>query len=145
MGRAYTIDFNSMQQINEDTGTARPVQRKVNPLVAGCLHSACECFFFFSPFLNSFQYLQFNAKFLIETVFFYRNFHKLSKSILVKIWTCRSIQNFILTKIVFQPLPLIQMWSSVIPEKKSSKKTQILLLHSFRLYLQYYMKSTVPQ
>lgn len=40
MGRAYTIDFNSMQQINEDTGTARPVQRKVNPLVAGCLHSA---------------------------------------------------------------------------------------------------------
>ncbi|KAJ8310279.1 hypothetical protein KUTeg_012144 [Tegillarca granosa] len=33
MGRAYTIDFNSMQQINEDTGTARPVQRKLNPFV----------------------------------------------------------------------------------------------------------------
>lgn len=33
MGRAYTLDFNSMQQINEDTGTARPVQRKVNPFV----------------------------------------------------------------------------------------------------------------
>lgn len=32
MGRAYTVDFNSMQQINEDTGTARPVQRKTNPL-----------------------------------------------------------------------------------------------------------------
>ncbi|KAL5005223.1 hypothetical protein ScPMuIL_018679, partial [Solemya velum] len=31
MGRSYTIDFNSMQQINEDTGTARSVQRKLNP------------------------------------------------------------------------------------------------------------------
>ena len=30
-GRAYTIDFNTMQQINEDTGTARSVQRKTNP------------------------------------------------------------------------------------------------------------------
>ncbi|XP_055377638.1 E3 ubiquitin-protein ligase TRIP12 isoform X4 [Condylostylus longicornis] len=30
-GRTYTIDFHSMQQINEDTGTTRPVQRKVNP------------------------------------------------------------------------------------------------------------------
>lgn len=30
MGRSYTIDFNSLQQINEDTGTARPVQRKLN-------------------------------------------------------------------------------------------------------------------
>ncbi|KAI8498816.1 Ubiquitin-protein ligase [Branchiostoma belcheri] len=30
MGRTYTIDFNSMQQINEDTGTARPVQRRPN-------------------------------------------------------------------------------------------------------------------
>ncbi|XP_064639626.1 E3 ubiquitin-protein ligase TRIP12-like isoform X2 [Lineus longissimus] len=30
MGRTYTIDFNSMQQINEDTGKARPVQRKPN-------------------------------------------------------------------------------------------------------------------
>ncbi|XP_013778614.1 E3 ubiquitin-protein ligase TRIP12-like isoform X4 [Limulus polyphemus] len=30
MGRTYTIDFNSMQQINEDTGTTRPVQRRVN-------------------------------------------------------------------------------------------------------------------
>ena len=31
MGRAYTIDYNAMQQINEDTGTARPVQRQPNP------------------------------------------------------------------------------------------------------------------
>lgn len=31
MGRTYTIDFNSMQQINEDTGTTRAVQRKINP------------------------------------------------------------------------------------------------------------------
>lgn len=30
MGKTYTIDFNSMQQINEDTGTTRPVQRRVN-------------------------------------------------------------------------------------------------------------------
>lgn len=34
MGRTYTIDFNTMQQINEDTGTTRPVQRKVNPTSA---------------------------------------------------------------------------------------------------------------
>ncbi|KAJ6635983.1 E3 ubiquitin-protein ligase TRIP12 [Pseudolycoriella hygida] len=31
LGRTYTVDFNSMQQINEDTGTTRKVQRKVNP------------------------------------------------------------------------------------------------------------------
>ena len=30
MGRTYVIDFNSMQQINEETGTSRAVQRKVN-------------------------------------------------------------------------------------------------------------------
>lgn len=30
MGRTYTIDFHAMQQINEDSGTTRPVQRKVN-------------------------------------------------------------------------------------------------------------------
>uniref|UniRef100_A0A336LPI2 E3 ubiquitin-protein ligase n=1 Tax=Culicoides sonorensis TaxID=179676 RepID=A0A336LPI2_CULSO len=30
LGRTYTIDFNSMTQINEDTGTTRSVQRKVN-------------------------------------------------------------------------------------------------------------------
>lgn len=30
MGRTYTIDFDSMQQINEDTGTTRSVQRKVH-------------------------------------------------------------------------------------------------------------------
>ncbi|XP_006820136.1 E3 ubiquitin-protein ligase TRIP12-like [Saccoglossus kowalevskii] len=35
LGRAYTIDFNAMQQINEDTGTARPVQRRANPVSAG--------------------------------------------------------------------------------------------------------------
>ncbi|KAG9343628.1 hypothetical protein JZ751_013798 [Albula glossodonta] len=32
LGRVYTIDFNSMQQINEDTGTARAIQRKPHPL-----------------------------------------------------------------------------------------------------------------
>lgn len=32
LGRTYTIDFHAMQQINEDTGTTRPVQRKVNAL-----------------------------------------------------------------------------------------------------------------
>ncbi|XP_048836365.1 E3 ubiquitin-protein ligase TRIP12 isoform X4 [Brienomyrus brachyistius] len=32
LGRVYTIDFNSMQQINEDTGTARGIQRKPSPL-----------------------------------------------------------------------------------------------------------------
>ena len=31
MGRTYTVDFHSMQQINEDTGTARPVQRYCDP------------------------------------------------------------------------------------------------------------------
>lgn len=31
MGRTYTIDFHSMQQINEDSGTSRPVQRRVTP------------------------------------------------------------------------------------------------------------------
>jgi hypothetical protein len=30
-GRTYTVDFHSMQQINEDTGTTRPVQRRLNP------------------------------------------------------------------------------------------------------------------
>ncbi|XP_057886736.1 E3 ubiquitin-protein ligase TRIP12 isoform X3 [Melospiza georgiana] len=34
LGRVYTIDFNSMQQINEDTGTARAIQRKPNPLAS---------------------------------------------------------------------------------------------------------------
>lgn len=32
LGRTYTIDFHAMQQINEDTGTTRPVQRKINTL-----------------------------------------------------------------------------------------------------------------
>ncbi|KAF5283720.1 hypothetical protein FQR65_LT13755 [Abscondita terminalis] len=31
LGRTYTIDFHSMQQINEDTGTSRPVQRRFAP------------------------------------------------------------------------------------------------------------------
>ncbi|ESP04180.1 hypothetical protein LOTGIDRAFT_136701 [Lottia gigantea] len=30
VGRTYTVDFKSMQQINEDSGTARPVQRKIH-------------------------------------------------------------------------------------------------------------------
>ncbi|ELU17507.1 hypothetical protein CAPTEDRAFT_164474 [Capitella teleta] len=37
IGRTYTIDFNSMQQINEDSGTSRPVQRKANPLAVPAL------------------------------------------------------------------------------------------------------------
>lgn len=41
MGRTYTIDFHAMQQINEDSGTTRAVQRRINahieppPLAAG--------------------------------------------------------------------------------------------------------------
>lgn len=31
-GRTYMIDFHSMQQINEDTGTTRPVHRRVMPV-----------------------------------------------------------------------------------------------------------------
>ncbi|RZF46922.1 hypothetical protein LSTR_LSTR013234 [Laodelphax striatellus] len=31
LNRTYTVDFHSMQQINEDTGTSRPVQRRVTP------------------------------------------------------------------------------------------------------------------
>nr|CAD7195313.1 unnamed protein product [Timema douglasi] len=31
LGRTYTLDFHSMQQINEDTGTTRPVQRRLHP------------------------------------------------------------------------------------------------------------------
>lgn len=29
-GRTYTIDFHLMQQINDDTGTTRPVKRTIN-------------------------------------------------------------------------------------------------------------------
>ncbi|XP_017785383.1 PREDICTED: E3 ubiquitin-protein ligase TRIP12 isoform X2 [Nicrophorus vespilloides] len=32
LGRTYTIDFHSLQQINEDTGTTRPVQRRFAPM-----------------------------------------------------------------------------------------------------------------
>ncbi|CAB3366687.1 Hypothetical predicted protein [Cloeon dipterum] len=32
LGRTYTIDFHAMQQINEDTGTSRPVMRRVLPV-----------------------------------------------------------------------------------------------------------------
>ncbi|KAK3095400.1 hypothetical protein FSP39_014206 [Pinctada imbricata] len=42
MGRVYTIDFNSLQQINEDTGTARGVQRKVNSLVTTSVPSTSQ-------------------------------------------------------------------------------------------------------
>ena len=35
MGRTYTIDFHSMQQINEETGTTRPVQRKLHHSASG--------------------------------------------------------------------------------------------------------------
>lgn len=34
LGRTYTIDFTSMQQINEDSGTMRPVQRRFTPTSA---------------------------------------------------------------------------------------------------------------
>ncbi|XP_062604886.1 E3 ubiquitin-protein ligase TRIP12-like [Saccostrea cucullata] len=40
MGRTYTIDFNTLQQINEDTGTARAVQRKVNTTAGGAQNTA---------------------------------------------------------------------------------------------------------
>ena len=36
MGRTYTIDFHSLQQINEETGTTRPVQRKLNNSSGSC-------------------------------------------------------------------------------------------------------------
>lgn len=39
-GGNYTVDFDSMQQINEDTGTARHVQRKVNSLAAAAAAAA---------------------------------------------------------------------------------------------------------
>lgn len=32
-GRTYTIDFHLMQQINDDTGTTRPVKRMVNTVL----------------------------------------------------------------------------------------------------------------
>lgn len=35
LGRTYTIDFPSMQQINEDSGTTRPVQRRFTPSQSG--------------------------------------------------------------------------------------------------------------
>ncbi|XP_037922680.1 E3 ubiquitin-protein ligase TRIP12 isoform X3 [Hermetia illucens] len=35
LGRTYTVDFHSMQQINEDTGTTRAVQRKINTNYVG--------------------------------------------------------------------------------------------------------------
>lgn len=31
LGRTYIVDFLSMKQINEDTGTTRPVQRRLGP------------------------------------------------------------------------------------------------------------------
>jgi len=42
-GGNYTVDFETMQQINDDTGTARHVQRKVNPLAVtstGKMHTS---------------------------------------------------------------------------------------------------------
>ncbi|XP_055698970.1 E3 ubiquitin-protein ligase TRIP12 isoform X2 [Phlebotomus papatasi] len=42
LGRTYTIDFHSMQQINEDTGTTRPVQRKINPTSNEHLQAICQ-------------------------------------------------------------------------------------------------------
>lgn len=42
MGKTYTLDFNLMQQINEDTGTARPVQRVTNQGMAQILAGAAS-------------------------------------------------------------------------------------------------------
>jgi len=36
-GGQYTIDFDTMQQINDETGTARHVQRKAGVTSAGLL------------------------------------------------------------------------------------------------------------
>ena len=49
MGRAYTIDYNTMQQVNEDTGTARPVQRKAQSLTSQPAQKSGKF-----PFVNSF-------------------------------------------------------------------------------------------
>jgi len=40
-GGNYTVDFETMQQINDDTGTARHVQRKVNPLAVTSTGERC--------------------------------------------------------------------------------------------------------
>jgi E3 ubiquitin-protein ligase TRIP12 len=39
MGRSYVVDFNTMQQINEDSGTVRPVQRKAAPAASATANS----------------------------------------------------------------------------------------------------------
>ena len=43
MGRTYTIDLNTMQQINEDSGMAGAVQRIANPLAAPASGMATWC------------------------------------------------------------------------------------------------------
>ncbi|KAK2164418.1 hypothetical protein NP493_1414g01032 [Ridgeia piscesae] len=40
MGRTYTIDLDALQQVNEDTGTTRPVQRKTNAPTTGANQDA---------------------------------------------------------------------------------------------------------
>jgi len=47
-GGNYTVDFETMQQINDDTGTARHVQRKVNPLAVTSTGKRCTMSFFFT-------------------------------------------------------------------------------------------------
>jgi len=42
-GGNYTVDFETMQQINDDTGTARHVQRKVNPLAVTSTGTHTDC------------------------------------------------------------------------------------------------------
>lgn len=42
MGRNYVIDFNSMQQINEDSGTSRPIQRRVSTGPDGISRSSSD-------------------------------------------------------------------------------------------------------
>jgi len=42
-GGNYTVDFETMQQINDDTGTARHVQRKVNALAVTSTGDETRC------------------------------------------------------------------------------------------------------
>lgn len=44
LGRTYTIDFHSLQQINEETGTTRPVQVSLLHLSMRFLFVVTSCF-----------------------------------------------------------------------------------------------------
>lgn len=49
-GGNYTVDFETMQQINDDTGTARHVQRRVNPLAVSSTGDRFVLIFSVIPF-----------------------------------------------------------------------------------------------